>query len=64
MSKTFTLEDKKRFNGIVEHVEDIDNKPNTKPKFIDVDEKVLLAEGEDKVRVCFEQCNNQIDTVY
>ncbi|TIB77822.1 putative myo-inositol transporter 2, partial [Wallemia mellicola] len=49
MSKTFTLEDKKRFNGTVEHVEDVDSKSNTKPKFVDVDEKVLLAEGEDKI---------------
>lgn len=63
MSKTFTLEDKKRFNGTVEHVEDVDSKPNTKPKFVDVDEKVLLAEGEDKVHVALNRLTTGIDTI-
>ncbi|TIB74899.1 hypothetical protein E3Q18_02846 [Wallemia mellicola] len=48
MSQKFTLEDKKRFNGTAEHVEDADEKSNSKQKFVDVDEKVLMAEGEDK----------------
>lgn len=37
----------------------LDGKANTKPRFVDVDEKVLLAEGEDKLRVCFKSSDNQ-----
>lgn len=51
MTKKFTLEDKKRFNGVVEHVEHIDSNTNAKSKFVDVDEKLLISEGEDKVRM-------------
>lgn len=60
MSKTFTLDEKKRFNGTVEHIDNIDIKANAKSKFINVDEDLLMAEGEDKVGVmahieCFSQ---------
>ena len=52
--KRFTEEDKKRFNGTVEHVEDADGDAdldsNKKSKFVDVDEKLVVAEGEEKVR--------------
>lgn len=51
MTKKFTLEDKKRFNGAIEHVEDINSNANAKSAFVDVDEKLLISEGEDKVRM-------------
>ncbi|TIB84010.1 hypothetical protein E3Q19_04471, partial [Wallemia mellicola] len=49
MTKKFTLEDKKRFNGAIEHVEDINSNANAKSAFVDVDEKLLISEGEDKI---------------
>ncbi|TIB65947.1 hypothetical protein E3Q06_04427 [Wallemia mellicola] len=49
MTKKFTLEDKKRFNGAIEHVEDINSNTNAKSAFVDVDEKLLISEGEDKI---------------
>lgn len=49
MSKTFTLDEKKRFNGTIEHIDNTDNHTNDKSKFINVDEELLMAEGEDKV---------------
>lgn len=51
MTKKFTLEDKKRFNGTIEHVEDVNSNTNAKSNFVDVDEKLLISEGEDKVRM-------------
>ncbi|TIB68016.1 hypothetical protein E3Q22_04437, partial [Wallemia mellicola] len=45
MTKKFTLEDKKRFNGAIEHVEDINSNTNAKSAFVDVDEKLLISEG-------------------
>ncbi|TIB94881.1 hypothetical protein E3Q17_04432, partial [Wallemia mellicola] len=44
MTKKFTLEDKKRFNGAIEHVEDINSNTNAKSAFVDVDEKLLISE--------------------
>ncbi|TIC06037.1 hypothetical protein E3Q15_04468 [Wallemia mellicola] len=49
MSKTFTLDEKKRFNGTIEHIDNTDNHTNYKSKFINVDEELLMAEGEDKI---------------
>ncbi|TIC10670.1 hypothetical protein E3Q13_04472, partial [Wallemia mellicola] len=51
MTKKFTLEDKKRFNGAIEHVEDINSNANAKSAFVDVDEKLLISEGEDKIDI-------------
>lgn len=51
-SRRFTEDDKKRFNGTVEHVEDAQSSnSNAKSKFVDVDEKLVMAEGEEKVSV-------------
>lgn len=51
--KPFTEEDKRRFNGAAEHVENVDNSNPKSKKFVDVDDKIVMAEGEEKVRrVC------------
>ena len=47
--KRFTEDDKKRFNGTVEHVEDADADSRKKLQFVDVDEQLVVAEGEERV---------------
>ncbi|TIA82914.1 hypothetical protein E3P98_01111 [Wallemia ichthyophaga] len=47
--KPFTEEDKRRFNGVAEHVENVDNSNPKSKKFVDVDDKIVMAEGEEKV---------------
>ncbi|TIA92803.1 hypothetical protein E3P81_01236 [Wallemia ichthyophaga] len=47
--KPFTEEDKRRFNGAAEHVENVDNSNPKSKKFVDVDDKIVMAEGEEKV---------------
>ena len=46
--KSFTLEDKNKFLGQTTHIEDTNTEKN-QYKFKDVDEKVISAEGEDRV---------------
>ncbi|TIA76222.1 hypothetical protein E3P91_00166 [Wallemia ichthyophaga] len=48
--RNFTDDDKKQFNNTIEHVEDVQSrKPNTSAKFVDIDEKLVVAEGEEKI---------------
>ncbi|TIA94423.1 hypothetical protein E3P77_00168 [Wallemia ichthyophaga] len=49
--RNFTDDDKKQFNNTIEHVEDVQSrKPNTSAKFVDIDEKLVVAEGEEKLQ--------------
>lgn len=48
--RNFTDDDKKQFNNTIEHVEDVQSRnPNSSAKFVDIDEKLVMAEGEEKV---------------